>query len=353
MGKYIHDDSNGNLYFTGVKTNTAAQSIIIKGVTSGSVPDTVLSSGTSFVVKLSSFDNFLWVAYVEGTGTGGVFSVTDGSGNVYMSGSKPGATVSRINGSVTNTITTSTSQTSSYVVKFNSSGVYASWQAYVTNTGTDATDTKNLTVNSSNELGWFFQIGDFVEGRTTTFKLYINNVDSATFDIIQEVCTVLVRFTSAGGYEWNVRSGMDSGNRAYTGLSVLDRLGNYICNVTKQPYTLLIYDKNGTVYSVPASTYDSGSMYKINRDGTFTNGNYVYIDSGADDGSSMCTLDRNGDMFMCGRGGGTDERYGSTNYFTYFDKNGYEGVTDVKYNQLNYGYVLKCSANFTFNKISL
>ena len=353
LGCSVNGDSNGNLYFTGVKTVTSAQNIVINGTTVGSVPLTT-NSNTSFVVKLTSSDVFSWRAYVDGVNGDSHFSIADSSGNVYITGNKPGGTASIINGDPTKTVPTATSITSAYAVKFDSSGVYASWNAYITNTGSDVTFSANLTITSNNELGWFFGIGGFViPGRTSTFKLYINGVDSATFQIIQEVCTVFIAFTSVGGYNWLVRSGMQSGNSAFPAFSVTDRLNNFVLTVGRQPYALLIYDKTGTLYTIPASAYASGVMYKINNDGTFTDGNYVYIDSSADDGISTCTIDRNGDMFMSGTAGGTDQKFGYTRYFTYFDKSGYEGVTDVIYNQIRFGYLVKCNANFTFNKISL
>lgn len=355
-GYSISGDTSGNLYITGVKIGTAAQNIIFGGgfTGTGTIPLTFLvPSFTSFVIKVNSSDAFQWRAYVDGhEGVQVVSAIANSSGSVYMSGAKRAALAARINGSTINTIPI-TPNIAAYSVKFNSSGVYATWYSHVVGT-TNPNLTVSTGITSSNELAWLLNTGEFTDFGTNS-NVFVNNVRVATFSKIQAVSSTFIKYTSSDTYDFNVRAGMgfNIGNSASgTSLSI-DRLNNFLVSIERNPFTLAIYDKNGTLTTVPASAYSSGIVYKINTDGTVTSGNYVYTDSSANDGIRMCVLDKNGDIFACGTAGGTSPDFGYTRYFTYFDGVGYKGLTDIVYNQVSYGYLFKSNANFTFNKISL
>lgn len=347
----IVGDTNSNLYITGLKNATTAQNIIINGSTVGTIPVTVFSF-TAFVVKLSSTDVYQWNAYVDGhDGLNPVSAAVTSTGNVYLAGAKPAATTSRINGSTINTIPTTT-WTAAYAVKFNSSGVYASWYSHVADSF-DVDVSTQLAVTSIDEIVWVMQLGGF-NSTNTTSTLFINNVSRATFTKLRNVCSVVVKFTASDAYDWNVRTGMElfsPNNYAFPTSINVDRLNNFILTITRQTYALFVYDKNNNTTTVPASSNESGVLYEINSDGTVTSGTYTYIDTSGVDGMSFCTIDKNGDIFACGLAGAGG--LSTTRYFSYFDSLGYRGVTDVVYNQVTYGYLFKCNANFTFNKISL
>lgn len=355
-GFSISGDSSSNLYITGVKIGTAAQNIIFGGGVAGTIPLTALvPSFTSFVIKANSSDAFQWRAYVDGHEGGlSVSAAVTSTGDVYITGAKQAALAARINGSTINTIPI-TPRTSAYAVKFNSSGVYGSWYSYITSTNAH-NKSRQSNMTSNDELSWLLELGDLSGAPiNSSHTLFINTSSKATLVSIRNVSTALVKFTSLSDYDWYIRAGLASiGESAYPAGVAIDRLNNFVICIARQPYDLSIYDKNGTLaINVPATTFGSGIMFKINSDGTGTSGNYIYTDSSADDGISMCTLDKNGDIFACGQAGGTNPIYGTTRFFSFFDSFGYKGVTDVVYNQVSYGYLFKMNANFTFNKISL
>lgn len=351
LASSIVGDSNFNLYFTGLKNTLTAQNINVNGSIVATIPVTVFTN-TAFVIKFSSNDVYQWRAYVDGNGDGNAISAAATStGNVYLSGTKPDTTSSRINGSTVDVLP-SNSKSTPYVVKFNSTGTYASWYSHVLDPIVSSYSLQVLTT-SSDELVWYMSLGEFVSANTTS-TLYINNVSRATFNRLRQICSAFVKFTAADAYDWNVRSGMDPGsanNSSFPANVSVDRLNNFIMTTGRQPYALFIYDKNNTLTTVPASAFDSGITYEVNSDGTVTGGTYVYTDTSGADGISMATIDKNGDIFSCGNAGGGGST--TTRYFSYFENTGYKGITDVLYNQLRYGYIYKCNANFTFNKISL
>lgn len=351
VGYSISGDSSNNLYITGVKIGTAAQNIVFGGGSPSTIPLTV-NPNTSFIIKANSSDVFQWRAYVDGHdgANRSVSSAVTSTGNVYMSGTKQASIAARINGSIINTIPVTTAA-AAYAVKFNSSGSYAFWYSHVISTN-DIITTVHTGITSVNEFTWLVKAGSF--GSNTSYDIRINNSSvSATISPFSQVFGIFIKYTSIDTYDWNVTFGVSSGNFIQPAIFAIDRLNNFVIATRRQPYTLNIRDKNGTITTVPATSFDSGVLYKINTDGTVTSGNYVYIDSSAEDGISMCILDKNGDIFACGQAGGTNPQFGTTRYFSFFESSGYKGVTDVIYNQVFYGYLFKCNANFTFNKISI
>lgn len=360
LSNSITGDSNGNLYVTGIKNVTASQNINITTpsgtVLVGTIPVTVFSY-TAFVIKFSSTDVYQWNAYVDGhAATNPVSAAGTSSGNVYLSGTRISGTTARINGSTSNIISSSTYD-AAYIVKFDSNGNYGLWHAHVTST-LQRSESKQVLITSINEPVWLLQLGDFNPWANQTFSLYIKNsgTSSANFTSLRQVCSALLKFSTADGYLWNVRSGMDPdspNNYSYPKDFSIDRLDNFILTTNRQSYALFIYDKNNSLTIVPAAAFESGVTYKINSDGTVTNGTYVYIDTTADDNLNFSTIDRNGDIFIGGFANKQNSVNTNTRYFSFFDGLGYEGITDVVYNQTSYGFILKCNANFTFNKISL
>ena len=192
--------------------------------------------------------------------------------------------------------------------------------------------------------------------------MYINNVFKVNIRNQKACSDCLIKFTAATNpdYEWTVRGGMDPyslNNFTFAGDLSVDEMDNFIITSTRQPYAYFIYDKNvdtvnfpynAPTMTIPASCYFSGLLFKINRDGTVDNNNYVYIDSTGDgDSMGICKYDKNGDIFVIGRGGNVSK------YFSVFDKTGYVDVLNAIYDGVNYGFLLKINANITINKISL
>ena len=342
-----------NRYVCGNKIATGSQSISINGSSVGSSLAST-SNFASFVIKLNSSDSFLWSAYLDnGCINGSDYTLlhVDSSNNVYMCGTKKQGINSLVNGV---NVIPSTIANSAYVVKFNSSGSYASWYTQLAHTSisTQSTGSTYITKNSSNELFWTLNMGDF-GSFNSVFSLYVNSTTPVTtISKIAEASVATIKFNSSDVYQWNVRFGTPAGNLAFnSGSTSIDNAGNIIVPVQRQGIPLVVFDRYGSSGgSLPACTGDAGSAIKINYDGTFSN-NYGYIDTIGFDAMTITKLDKNNNIYIFSSAAGFNPPVKDVYIY---DKNGFITSADVSETyRTPYLILLKYNSNMTLNKISL
>ncbi len=351
-GLKIKIDSNNNIYVTGVKIGTSATNIHVNGSVISNVPLTT-TSYTSIIVKISSNHIFAWRSYIDGGSDGDdrfISAAITSDGYVYLSGTKITNTA-LINGSTT---LPATNALSTYIVKFNASdGTYANWYSYVDGTvsGDDCLS-EDAQVTPSNEVAITIAAGGFV-GTDSEFRVYVSGTSGySSFYKIKNVTGTLVKYTSGGAYEWNVRFAPavgTSGNFSNFHSFAVDPVGNFIVTGLKQAYVFGVYDRYGNAGGeIPASTNQTGVIIKINANGTYSN-NYGYFDSVWNDNSTSITIDKNGNVLIGGYLGGVTG--GNLTYI--YDKNGFVTYVNSYDVSTTYGFLAKFNANFTMNKISL
>lgn len=340
-------DKNNILYVNGYKGNSSSQSIIINDVVVGSVPESV-SSSVGFVIKLSlNDDEILWVSYIDNCV--GVNSDVDSNGNVYISSSKP-PSISNINGT-TSFIPATSSMSSAFYIKLDSNGVYQNFNMYLEGLSNDLSSCPGLKINSNDEVLFGYSVGN-LEGAPafSWFDIYINGVYSGnSFNKIKDVSGGIIKFTNTGTFDWIIKIGTITGNSSFLYTFLLDRSDAIIISTQRQGAGQNIFDKNENISSLPTTTGDSGSVFRIENDGTFTNC-YGYIDSVSFDYYNNVQLTNNDDIYCKGNFSIMPGLPGYNGYI--YDKFGFNKMFEAKYN-VGYDIILKYNSNFTLNKITI
>jgi len=338
-GQFLSKDSSGNLYISGNKDGTAQQNIVTGTGTVGNIPLTTRPY-TGFVIKISSSDSFSWVSYVDGV-YDGFYSYTcaasDSLGNVYLASRKNKATA--IINSTLNTVPVTAAQFAFFVVKFNSSGTYASWYSHFDSDSSRWSDLNAIAINNRDEVALTTNIG--YNGGSS--NVYVNGSLVSTITNVNNGNTAcLVKYSNSGVYTWNIR--LRSPNYSGFGYVTSDSSGNFIVAGNKQSQSNDILNTSGTVIgSLISTNVDAGIVLFINVDGTYSGG-YGIIDGTWFEGSIQPILDVNGNIYVTS----SAER----RIISIYDKNGYVTTKDSLYDN-SCGFITKYNANMTLNKISL
>lgn len=286
------------------------------------------------------------ITYNEGAGSGGsdTFSCADSAGNVYLASTK-NSFPSIINSSPSDIIPATTYSASSFIVKFNPNGTYASWYSHFDGWYTYSA---SLVVNAQDEVGLGFEIGGLGPGQGGgDASMFINGSQISTIsNPTSGNGSTFVKYSNTGTYAWNIR--LQNGFMGYTSS---DNIGNFIIAGGKVLAQLNILNTSGTVIGrINPTTTDAGIVLVINSDGTYS-GRHGYIDgTGYDTTASQPLIDVNGNIYIaCGINYFNDPKDSSVSLY---DKNGYVVRKDMIYSNL-YGCVVKYNSNMTLNKISL
>ncbi|HPS21228.1 MAG TPA: SBBP repeat-containing protein [Candidatus Paceibacterota bacterium] len=207
-------DSSGNVYTTGFFSGTAD---LDPGIGNVSLTSALYDA---FVLKMDSDGNFVWAKQMGGTAGNQAFGRSlkvDASKNVYITGYFSG-TVDFDPGAGTFPLT-AVGGTDVFIVKLNSSGNFV-WAKQVGghNTGTDSADSKNLTLDSLNNIyisGSFSGTVDFDPGASVVDIVSPNN--SASYVLKLDSDGNFVWAKQMGTYRWGTSpsAAVDSNGNVY------------------------------------------------------------------------------------------------------------------------------------------
>jgi len=208
-----------------------------------------------------------------------------------------------------------------------------------------------IKTNSSDELfltNTFGDFGSFNDG----FSLIINGSTVATINKIKEFSGALIKFNASGVYQWNCRfASPDANGASMNGLNI-DNANNIIVSCGRQGIPARVYDRYGNNGGIlPASQGDTGTLLKINADGTFSN-TYGYIETIRYESFSLNALDVNQNIYVLG----TAFIFPTSDIkdLNIYDKNGYVTLINLDETyQTSYICLLKYNSSTTLNKISL
>lgn len=272
-------DLNGDVYMAGYQNNGTTYTTM---ATSGAHQTT--SSGGSeeaFIVKFNSTGARLWATYYGGTGSERFSDCkTDAAGNLFL----VGWTTSSVS------IATSSAQQSVYggsfdafLVKFNSSGV-RQWSTYFGGTGTEYGDA--CAIDPSGNI--------YITGVTysnTGTPIVTVGAHQTVYGGMGDA--FLAKYNTSGVLQWSTYYGDSGGDR---GLDCeTDAAGNvYVAGETESVMNIAA----GTVHQNIHGGGTDGFLAKFNGIGQRLLATY-YGGSGQDV-SYSCSLDPNGNIYICG-----------------------------------------------------
>ena len=276
-GNSVATDSNGNLFVAGQFNGTV---VFNPGDPGSSVTSTNNTDG--FMVKYNSSGVYQTVKTFDTSGGYAYTTViaTDSSGNVYVAGQFDGTVV--FNPGDPGSSVTSNNQ-DSFLVKYNSSGVYQTVKTFDTSGGN--ANTTSMAVDSSDNV--------YVAGQFTGTVVF-NPGDPGSSVTSNNGDGFMVKYNSSGVYQ-SVRA-FDSSNGGYAGTdsmavdssdnvyitgyivgTVVFNPGDLGSSVTSPGYTgfLVKYDSGGTYQSV--ETFDTGGGYASSNSIEVDSSDNVYV----------------------------------------------------------------------------
>lgn len=261
-------DKNGFIYLGGATWSS-------NNIASGGYQNTFGGAlSDAFLVKFDSSGARIWATYYGGNSNEfGLSSSSDNSNNIYLAGRTYSSNNIASNGHQNNYV----GFEDAFLVKFNSNGVRI-WGTYYGGYSSDrsfccATDIFNnvyLTGSTQSDTGIAYN------GFQNT---YVNNTDA-----------FLVKFDSSGIRKWGTYLGLDYNSTDESYGCATDFLGNvYMCGYTGS--------YNGIAIGGHQNTYGGAYLVKFNTNGTRLWGTYY----GFSCTGYSCTVDKNNNVYMCGR----------------------------------------------------
>lgn len=265
-------DAAGNIYVGGF-TNSAS------GISSGGHQNVFAGGGNdAFLVKFNSSGVLQWATYYGGSlSDGGTGCITDGSGNVYLSGS----TLSTANIASGGHQNTHGGVDDAFLVKFNGSGVLQ-WSTYYGGSGSDY-GTSCTTDGSGNVYlaGYTQSTGGIGSGGHQNTFVGGNND------------AFLVKFSANGVRQWGTYYGGFSGDAAFS--TCTDGAGNvYLAGGTLSGSNIY----SGGHQSGLNSFSNDAFLAKFNSSGVRLWG--TYYGSPTTDSGQWCATDAAGNVYLAG-----------------------------------------------------
>ena len=326
VGRGIAVDTNDNVLVTGSYNNTAT---VFNA--DGSTFGTLAISGNLdvFVVKYNSSGAVQWTTRIASSGSDAGFSIVcDSSDNVIVCGQiSPTATVFSSDGSTFGTITSSV--TTAFVVKYNSSGI-AQWRARIDASSSD--QSRGVACDSSGNI---YMTGLYSGGTATVF-----NFDGTTFGTLANSGSndaFLVKYNSSGTVQWATRIASSNSDVGY-GIAI-DSASNVY--VTGQ-FSGTTFLGTVTIFNAGGSTFGTLSLNNVSTTAAFLvkyNSNGVVqwatrIVSSSTIVGFAVSIDTTGNIYASGHFvGGRLTIYGNTlSLFSSLPKVNDADVFAVKYN---------------------
>ncbi len=276
-------DANGNLYITGRFSSPA--------ITFGAVTLNNLNPGLFdiFTVKYDSSGNALWAKGAGGSANDeGKSVVSDGSGNVYITGAFSSSTINF--GSIT-LLNANTDTLNIFVSKYDSSGNVI-WAKNIGGTDNDIGGSITTDVNSNVFVTGYFQSTSINFG-----GIVLTNANPPFQDVF------VTKYDSSGNVLWAKSAGGNSSDSPSS--IIIDINGNAYLTGSFQSPTITFGSTtltNAGGYDIFVTKYDSsGSIVWANSSGNIAN-----------DFSSSISCDNSGSIFVTGSFQSSTISFGST-----------------------------------------
>ena len=305
FGYAVTCDNSKNVYIAGTYTLTSPKIYDNYGTVLATLPNSV-GGNSAFASKFDSIGNYQYSIVVDSAGAddgNGIFC--DGSGNMYITGSYTGtANVKLVSSSniVSNVGTFPTSSnTSAFVSKFSSSGIYQ-YSRIVEGLQNDVCN--RVTCDPSGNV--------YICGYYTSTTVTANIKTVSNTNVVANIATLPTTFTSSPFVSKFDSSGVYLYSRvirpatagAADGVDLCtDTSGNvYICGYYTSASNIVTVSNSNVVSNVatlPSVTTQTGFMSKFG-----TTGSYLYsrlVDStGSSDGGTGVVCDNTGSVYMVG-----------------------------------------------------
>ena len=240
-------------------------------------------NGTMFIAKLDTNNNILWSKVASSNNSSAGNSVaTDSSGNIYISGIFYGTTVFSP-GNLSSSVSSNNSD--SFLVKYNSSGVYQSVKTFDTSGG--YANTTSMAVDSSDNVYFSGQFSGTVVFSPSHPGSSVTNNNGDSF---------LVKYNSSGVYQ-SVNTFDTSGGNANTTSMAVDSSGNVF--VAGQFNSTVIFNPGYPISSVTSNNGD-GFMVKYNSSGVYQSVKTFDTSNGGYAGTNSMAVDSSGNVFVAG-----------------------------------------------------
>ena len=292
IGYSITIDSSGDLYLTGIYSNT-----LTLYNSDGTAFGTTLSNpagSDGFVAKYNSSGFAQWAARFGTAGTDSGFGVsTDSSGNVYLGGYFSGGTITayNANGTAFGTTLVPIGNNEGFLVKYNSSGT-VQWLSRLGTSGADQVNSVSVDSNGDVIATGFFTGGSLgIYGQSTS--LFATLPNSGGTDVYN------VKYNANGAPQWASRiasTGTDAGYGSAT-----DSSGNlYVCGQGGSGVDLSIYNADGSAFATTLINIGLEDAYLVKYN---TNGVVQWVTKLASTGTDIAytvATDSSGNVYVAG-----------------------------------------------------
>jgi len=264
-------DASGNCYVVGYFNSST--------ITIGATTLTSAGNEDMFIVKYDAVGNVVWAQSAGGAYGDFAFSVTaaaDGSGDIYMTGTFPSASITFGSVTVTNTHTGTGDM---FIVKYDADG-NALWAKNAGGGGNEAAYSV-----TSDAAGNSYITGQYDSPFTITTDTGITTLsDAGGYDVF------LVKYSSDGNVLWAQKGGGSSGDYAYS-VAADDSDNSYV--------TGFFFSPSITFGSITLTTVGGDDMYIVKYD---ADGNVLWAKNagGISDVAQSVTIDPSGNVYVTG-----------------------------------------------------
>ena len=299
-GYDITTDSSGNVYITGVGSQSGSANVTAFNANGTAFATTLPNAGAgdAFIVKYNTDGAVQWVARVASTNLDvGQSIATDSLGNVYVGGNYNLTTATAFNASGTGFGTTLTNNGGSdaFVAKYNTDGA-VQWFAQISSTGNEFI--YGITADSSGNV--------YVAGQGGNATVTAFNANGTAFGTILPNTGLgdafIVKYNTNGIVQWVARL---ASNALDQGLGIAtDTSGNvYVTCASASATTITIFNSNTTIFaSLPITNRSLIVKYDTNG---FAMWAQVIQSSTSNPTTYSLSVDSTGNAYATGRSAGT------------------------------------------------